>query len=733
MIGSHLARRLLAASAFLASLGWMSPPACRAQAPPEANPGQFFLIEEPIDSEVLERIRSATQQVIARSVAQKTARPILVFEIRAGRAQPGSSRFGTSFELANFLSTELAGAKLTVAYVPGPLKGYAVLPALACDEIVMGPEASIGPITPKDQEVKADYRDPIQRLARRKQRSPDLFAGLLDPGVDLKVVRAADRQVQYLLPENLAEFLKANQVAEADISNAWEGGSRGELTARRAREEGFSKLTADEAAQIANVYHLSSRALSNDPTLLQEPRPVWIHVDGRIDPSKEAFLRRRVAQARGEGINLIFFQINSQGGLNTPADNVAGLIAEIKGMKTVAFIDDRATGVSALIALACDEIVCRRGAQIGGVQKIITGGNGQEEDLSPGQIESLTRRAENLATQKGHPAAVAHAMVDRSARIVLATDSRTGAPAMILESQLQADPGRYLNPSTVKEPGIPLVVVSGEVATYGLGTEVEDVEAFKALYGLRGKSIPVDGPTWVDGLVTTLTDPYVSWILLFIGVFMLILEVKMPGVGLPAIVSALAFLLFFWSHYLSGTADQLEILLFLVGLVCLGLELFVFPGFGVFGLSGFLLIVVSIVMASHTFVWPTQEYEYRQMAGTLLQVVAVMAGVGIGATLVGRYIPSLPVFNRMVLKPETYNGSELDDPAAKPPVTEGYESFAFLMGETGRTTTVLKPTGKARFGNLLVEVRADGLYIDRDALIEVIDVQGMRVIVKPVA
>ena len=207
----------------------------------------------------------------------------------------------------------------------------------------------------------------------------------------------------------------------------------------------------------------------------------------------------------------------------------------------------------------------------------------------------------------------------------------------------------------------------------------------------------------------------------------------MPGVGLPAITSALAFLLFFWSRYLSGTADQLEILLFLVGLICLGLELFVFPGFGVFGLSGFLLILVSIVMASHTFIWPTQDYEYRQMAGTLLQILAVMAGVGGTATLIGRYIPSLPVFNRMVLKAELYTGDDSIDPLDKPQATEGYESYAFLMGETGRTTTVLKPSGKARFGSLLVDVRADGYYIDRDALIEVVDVQGLRVIVKPVA
>ena len=285
-----------------------------------------------------------------------------------------------------------------------------------------------------------------------------------------------------------------------------------------------------------------------------------------------------------------------------------------------------------------------------------------------------------------------------------------------------------------KEPGNALLVKSGDAGLYGLGQEVEDEEAFKAIYGLRGKTIRIDGPTWVDGLVATLNDPFVSWVLLFIGVFMLILEIKMPGVGLPAITSALAFLLFFWSRYLSGTADQLEILLFLVGLICLGLELFVFPGFGVFGMSGFLLIVISVVMASHTFIWPTQEYEYRQMAGTLFQVVGVMVGVGVGVALFGKYIPSIPVFNRMVLKPEVYNGSELDDPTAKPPVDDGgYENLAFLMGETGRTTTVLKPSGKARFGKLLVDVRADGYYIERDSLIEVIDVQGMKVIVKPVA
>jgi membrane-bound serine protease (ClpP class) len=697
-----------------------------------AIPGQFFLIEEPINSKLLEDIKAATKKLIARTAAEKTPPPIIVFEFRPGRSQPGSSSLGTSLELAEFISTELAGAKFTVAYIPKPLKGYAVLPTLVCDEIVMGKDASIGPVTPEGEAVKASYREPIMNLARRKGKSPDLFAGLFDRDADLKIVTTGDRQVHYVLAENLADFLKTNQVDPKDIQPAWEGGTRGVLTSTRAREEGFVKLRTDDQADILNVYHMESKALSNDPTLSEEARPVWIAIDGKIDSIKEAYLRRRIDQARREGVNLVFFKINSQGGLNTAADNVATLIANIKDMKTVAYIDDRATGVSTLIALACDDIVFRKDARMGGVSQIIVAGRARGLDLSAEQIESLTKRAEGIATQKGHPAAVAHAMVDPFSRVVQADNVETGAPCLVLQSQVDANPQKFQNPFTIKEPGMVLVVRSGEATVYGLGREVVDDEAFKALYNLQGKTIRVDGPTWVDGLVTTLNDPFVSWVLLFVGVFMLILEIKMPGVGLPAITSALAFLLFFWSRYLSGTADQLEILLFLVGLVCLGLEFFVFPGFGVFGMSGFLLIVVSIVMASHTFVWPTQEYEYRQMAGTLFQVVAVMAGVGISAALVGKYIPSLPVFNRMVLKPETYNGSELDDPTAKPSTDEGYESLAFLMGETGRTTTVLKPTGKARFGKLLVDVRADGYFIERDRLIEVIDVQGMKVIVKPI-
>ncbi|WP_422926874.1 NfeD family protein [Singulisphaera sp. PoT] len=722
--------RLLLAFA-MATLLFQGPPIARAQDPAkiaDSNPGQFFTITEPITGETLEQIKASTRHLLNQnSGAAPGKSPILVFEFRAGDTQPGASTFGNSYDLAWFIMKSLGGAKLTVAYVPEPISGYATLAALACDEIVMGPKGSLGPISPENENRARDIRENIRNLAISKQREPDLLLGMLDREADLRKVTTDDKQVHYLLAESLPEFQKSHSIIQDQP--AWEGGQRGVMTADRAREEGFSKLTADSRAEIASTYKLAGRSMADNPTLGQELRPVWVQIKGPLDTVKRSYLTRRIEQARQEKVNLIFFQIDSQGG-DIAADAIAETIANIKDMKTVAFIDDRAIGMASLVALACNDIVFRKGGECGDLRQFVTGRNGQVVDLGEARSKALVERAENIAERKGHSIAVARAMVDPEAVVFQATDSKTGNVAFVLKTQLEAEPGRYVNPVQKKSPGEVLTLkADNDEGVYGLGQIVNDTEEFKGLYGLRGKAVRIDGPTWVDALVTILTDPFVSWILLFVGLFMLVVELKLPGIGLPGITSALAFLLFFWSHYLSGTADQLEIILFLVGMICMALELFVFPGFGVFGMSGILLILTSIVMASHTFVWPTQEYEYRELGYTLLQLTFAMVAVSAGAVVLARYFPSMPLFNRLVLKPEPWTGAGEDDPTVKSSL-EGYDTFAYLIGETGRTTSVLRPSGKARFGDALIDVTADGFFIEPDSLVEVVDVQGSRVIVK---
>ncbi len=701
-----------------------------AQVPTEQTPGQFFTIVEPITHETYERVQAATRQLVDQKAGEtKGTRPILVFEFQPGETAPGKSSFGASYDLATLISRELAGAKLTVAYTPRPMSGYAVLPIVACTEIVMGSRATLGPITPEGEAVDQALKGPIQFLAVRKTRDPDLLLGMLDRDADLRLARTADKSLHYVLAERMPKFLESHHVVEDQP--AWEGGRRGVLSAARARQEGFCKRTAETPAEVAALYQIGGGAVVDDPTLGRKIQPGWIKLEGPIDALALSYITRGLEQARQDQVNLLFIEIDSPGGSEVAVDGLADALASVKDVKTVCYVNDRALGLAALIPLACREIVFKKGARIGDVTQSITGRNGEFHDLSPALIAGLAKKAGLLSREMGRPEAIGVAMVDPSVEILEARDTRTGGSRLLLRSQLEAEPGRYQLIQISKPAGTTLTLSADEAASFGLGQVVAEVEDVKGLYGLRGQSIRVDGPSWIDSLAALLTDRYVSWLLLFIGVFMLVIEFKLPGIGLPAITSALAFLLFFWSHYLSGTADQLEIILFLIGIVSLGLELFVFPGFGIFGMAGILLMVTSIVMASHTFTWPTKDYEYREMGHTLLQVTGVLAAVVTGAVAVGRYLPSLPLLNRLVLKPEPWIAAEPEVEPGRMGL-EGYESLTFLIGETGRSTSPLRPTGKARFGSLVIDVTAAGAFVEPDSLVEVVDVQGTRVVVKKI-
>jgi membrane-bound serine protease (ClpP class) len=696
----------------------------KPKAPTTANQGQFFPIVEPIDHGVLEPLEASVIPYLEKLAAQGE-RPILVFEFLSGDQKPGASPFGATSDLADFLVHKLRGAKKTVAYVPEALQGYAVIDVLACDEIVLGPEASLGPITPPGENVTPARREALRELARNKGREADLLVGMLDPEADLREVQTVDRQHHFVLAENLDEFRKTHQVVEDHP--AWEGGQRGVLSPQRARR-GLARLIAEDRAEVAKAYELPST--SDDPTLGGPINPLVIQIKGRIDTIKESYLLRRIHQAAAEKVNLIIFEMNSPGGLVEPAEKVARAIGDLKGIKTVAFLNDRALGAAALIPLACDQIAFSKNSRLGNItQQLVS--ERETEPIDEAMRDVVGERASQIAEAKGHPGAVARAMVDPSVLVSKARDKDTGAVVYVTDAQIDGEPGRYEVLEVPKSAEEILTLDDKNARDFGMSSlTVRDFDELQTQLGLRGKVIRRDAPTWVDGLVSTLNTPWMKGLLLFVGFFMLVLELKLPGIGLPAILSALAFLLYFWSSYLGGTADQLEIMLFVVGLICLGLELFVFPGYGVFGMSGVLLVLVSVVMASHTFVWPTQEYEYKEMGKTLIQILVILFSVLAGAVAFGRYFPSLPFFNRMVLKADAGDADAFA--FGEKPLMDADPALTFLLGETGRTTTVLRPIGKARFGELLVEVTADGAYIEPDRLIEVVEVHGSRVIVKAV-
>jgi membrane-bound serine protease (ClpP class) len=697
----------------------------RAQEPDPPTPARLFPVAHPLTDAAVGGIVSSAQAYL-RSMADRRVEPVLIFEFAPATSANNSELF-LAGRLAVDLSTSLAGARRTIAYVPGPVSGYAVLPILACDEIVLGEDATLGPITPEGLPVSPIAAATLRDLADRKGRDKNLLLGMLDPSLRLREVRTADGKLHFVPASDLDEFRRTRQVVSD--APAWEGVSPGVLRPDVARRLAIADLIVDQRAKLVSVYNLDADLAG--PGAAGEVRPVIIPIQGNVDAVKLAYVKRRLGQAISEkNENLLIFQIDSEGGDVEAIDAITTAIAGLdpQKVKTVAFVDDRAVGLAALIPLACDEIILAEGSAMGDASRT-TDRRGRHEPLPPEKLRPLADRAAELAAQKNHPRALARAMVDPEVEVVAARDADTGAVVYITADEADLNPAKLIRIGQVVKPAGKLLTLDApEAQRLGMATRTApDLASWLQSEGLQTPRL--DQPTWVDSLVTLLNSQWMSGLLLFVGLFMLILELKLPGVGLPAIVSALCFLLFFWSHYLGGTADQLEILLFLAGMIGLLLEIFVFPGFGVFGVTGILLILSSIVMASHTFVWPTQEYEYRQLGGTLLRLTLTLLSVVVGAVILGRFLPSLPIFRHMILVPEGADPHGAAPPAAKPPLDPS-GPLTFLLGERGRTATVCRPTGKARFGDALVDVVADGVFLEANTPVEVIDVRGSTAVVQ---
>jgi membrane-bound ClpP family serine protease len=167
----------------------------------------------------------------------------------------------------------------------------------------------------------------------------------------------------------------------------------------------------------------------------------------------------------------------------------------------------------------------------------------------------------------------------------------------------------------------------------------------------------------------------------------------------------------------------LEVCLFVLGAVCLLVELFVLPGFGIFGLGGILLMVASLILASQTFVLPSNEYQLRQFPKSMGIVSAGIVGLWVGAFVLGRYMDRLPLFRHFSLPAP--QGESLEQLRRR----ESLADFSELVGQVGVVATPLRPAGKVRFGERLIDVVSSGDAFEVGDQVRVERVDGTRVTV----
>lgn len=489
------------------------------------------------------------------------------------------------------------------------------------------------------------------------------------------------------------------------------------------------------AGLVALVADEPPTTIATDDAVLQRTyrQAMLIDVRGPIFDSQNAYISRRLEAAQRGGVDLLLLRITSPGGELDASMELARRLSEIDWATTVAFIPEEAYSGAAIIALGCDRIYMRPRAVIGDAGPIQFH-DGQFEHADEKIVSALAVALHQLAIAKKRPGAIAEAMVDRHL-VVYEAISKVDQQKTFLtaqESQQPANQADYEIGPALPESGQDRFLTVGGLRAVELQLAEGTFDSEQELLDhLQIERLSETRRTWIDQLVYFLNRPWVTGLLLVLGVLGLMLEFSIPGTSVPGLISACCFTLFFWSHVLGGTSGWLEILLFILGLLCLALEIFILPGFGVFGISGVLMLMLSLIMASQDFVLPASSVEWATLRTNLLIVLGTLAVAVIVLVVQVLLFDSLPGLGRFRLDAPVASAGDsmpLPSPSSASLTPMGQPE----VGAAGVAESILRPAGKARFATSLVDVITEGDYVEAGCRVEVIRRQGNQVIVRKI-
>lgn len=433
--------------------------------------------------------------------------------------------------------------------------------------------------------------------------------------------------------------------------------------------------------------------------------PVYlIPVQGEISPGLIHPFRRGLREAREQGAAAVILLMDTPGGRVDATMEIIDLLDDA-GLPTLTLVDHWALSAGAFIAVATDRIYMTSRAVIGAATPVLSSPAGGGAEM-PAAVEekmtsALAATIEAAAAARGHPTELVRAMVDRDVEIP--DPERPG------EFITKAGKLLTLTASRAEELGL-------SAGTVGGLEEMLAKAGFAEARVIRLKLSPA------EKAARFLTSSTVTMILLLGGMAGIYLEFKTPGFGLPGIAGISCLALFFFGQYVGGAAGYEEIILFALGAGLLAVEIFVTPGFGLLGFSGIVLAGAALVMAMSRGPLFLPGFALNpDYPRALANFGSAAVGFGILALLSARLLRNRGgiLSRRLVLE-----SSE-----------EGFRSGALSpdTGARGVAVTQLRPAGKARFGGKTVDVVSRGELVPAGTAVEVAEVSGNRVVVRPLA
>jgi membrane-bound serine protease (ClpP class) len=180
-------------------------------------------------------------------------------------------------------------------------------------------------------------------------------------------------------------------------------------------------------------------------------------------------------------------------------------------------------------------------------------------------------------------------------------------------------------------------------------------------------------------------------------------------------------------------ANWVEVALFVIGILLLMIEIFVLPGFGITGFAGILCILAGLFgmlvrNPPDKLPWPQDVPAWNDFTWGVVGLASGFLGFVVLAWLLTKYLPKFQFLSGLILVPTAAKkGSEFEVSMTAPPESK---TAIVNVGDVGEVVSILRPTGKAKFSDVIVDVVAEGDFLDKGTKIEIIEIRGNRVVVK---
>jgi len=423
---------------------------------------------------------------------------------------------------------------------------------------------------------------------------------------------------------------------------------------------------------------------------LDKPKKIFtFKIDKDIDPAMNRRVKLAFEEAQEKKVDLIIIEMDTYGGAVNDADDIRTILLESE-IPVYVFINKDAASAGALISIASDSIYMAPGGSIGAATVV----NGTDGAAAPDKYQSYMRSMmRSTAEATGRNPQIAEAMVDEKIIVEGISDSTSVITFSVSEAILNG-------------------FCEGEYKSIGAILAAQNLQSAELIEYEEGS---------IEQIIAFFLSPAISGILILIIIGGIYFELQTPGVGFPILASIVATILYFTPYYLSGLAENWEILVFILGIVLLAVELFVIPGFGIFGILGIIGILAGLVLG----MIPNQEFDFEfvtsaDLFGAMLTVILGALG---SVILIFWLTPKINQWGafRSVALADTHQRSE------------GYTSSFYsndLLGKTGVVHFRLRPSGKVEIDGEIYDAYSRGEFVEQGETIVVISTEGTSLKVK---